>query len=59
VMADLDPEAGPPPEATAAGCCFVDGLEIRSVQAAIDFQSLTGHAADPDMLRDALDEFLS
>lgn len=59
VMADLDPEAVPPPEAVAAGCCFVDGLEIRSVQAAIDFQSLTGHAADPDMLREALDEFLS
>jgi shikimate dehydrogenase len=59
VFADLDPEAGLPPEAAAAGCCFVDGLEIRSVQAAIDFQSLTGMAADPDLLREALDEFLS
>jgi shikimate dehydrogenase len=59
VLADLDPEAAAPVEATAAGCCFVDGLEIRAVQAAIDFQSLTGLATDADMLREALDEFLS
>jgi shikimate dehydrogenase len=59
VFADLDPEAGAPPEATAANCCFVDGQEIRAVQAAIDFQSLTGLTTDPDMLREALDEFLS
>ena len=48
-----------PPEATAAGCCLVDGLEIRAVQAAIDFQSLTGVEADVEMLREALDEYLS
>ena len=59
MFADLDPEATAPPEVTAAGCCFVDGLEIRAVQAAIDFQALTGLTADPDMLREALDEFLS
>jgi shikimate dehydrogenase len=59
VFAELDPEATAPAEVTAAGCCVVDGLEIRAVQAAIDFQSLTGLTTDPDRLREALDEFLS
>lgn len=59
VVADVSPAAGLPPEAQAAGCCLVDGLEIRAVQAAIDFQSLTGVEADVDLLREALDEYLS
>lgn len=59
VVADVSPAAGLPPEARAAGCCLVDGLEIRAVQAAIDFQSLTGVEADVEMLREALDEYLS
>ena len=59
VLADVSPAVGMPPEATAAGCCLVDGLEIRAVQAAIDFQSLTGVEADVEMLREALDEYLS
>jgi shikimate dehydrogenase len=59
VCADIAPEAAPDAAAVAAGCCLVDGLEIRATHAAIDFQSLTGLAADPDMLREALDEFLS
>ena len=59
VFADLDPEASAPAESLSAGCCFVDGQEIRAVQAAIDFHSLTGLGTDPDMLREVLDEFLS
>lgn len=59
VFADIAPEVPPHPDAVAAGCCLVDGLEIRATHAAIDFQSLTGLATDPDMLREALDEFLS
>ena len=43
----------------AGGACFVDGLEVHAVRAAIDFRALTGVEADPDLLRDALDEFLS
>jgi shikimate 5-dehydrogenase len=45
-------------EAAAHGCCLVDGIEIHAVQAAIDFQTLTGLEADVDMLREALEEFL-
>ena len=59
VVADVSPVAGMPPEARAAGCCLVEGLEIRAVQAAIDFRSLTGVEADVEMLREALDEYLS
>lgn len=59
LFADLDPEAVAPAEAAEAGCCYVDGVEIRAVQAAIDFLTLTGQATDVDMLREALDEFLS
>lgn len=44
---------------TANGACFVDGLESHAAQAAIDFRMLTGLDADVDLLRDALDEFLS
>jgi len=49
----------PAVEARRQGGCIVDGLEIHAAQAAIDFQALTGQEADADMLRDALDEFLS
>jgi shikimate dehydrogenase len=46
-------------QALESGGCLVDGLEIHATQTAIDFHELTGVEADPDMLRDALDEFLS
>ncbi|MFM7137026.1 MAG: hypothetical protein ACKO1M_08150 [Planctomycetota bacterium] len=52
-------DADPPPEAVAAGCCLVTGLEVRAVQAAIEFQALTGLEADVELLREALDEYLS
>lgn len=45
-------------EAAAHGCCLVDGIEVHAIQAAIDFQTLTGVGADVDMLREALEEFL-
>lgn len=45
--------------ALAAGACLVDGLEIHAARTAIDFAQITGAAADPDLLRDALDEFLA
>jgi shikimate 5-dehydrogenase len=51
--------ADPPAEAVAAGCCLVTGLEVRAVQAAIEFQALTGIEPDVEMLREALDEYLS
>jgi len=59
LLAETAADAEPPREAVASGCCLVDGLEIRAVQAAIDFQSLTGLEADVEMLREALDEYLS
>lgn len=59
LLAQIAADADPPPEAVAAGCCLVEGLEIRAVQAAIDFQTLTGLEADVEMLREALDEYLS
>jgi shikimate dehydrogenase len=46
-------------DAASHGGCIVDGLEIHAARMAIDFQALTGREADTDMLRDALDEFLS
>ena len=46
-------------QALDAGACFVDGLEVRAARAAIDFQALTGAETDADLLREALDEFLS
>lgn len=46
-------------QAAAAGACVVDGIEVHASRAAIDFQALTGLEADTDMLREALDEFLS
>jgi len=44
---------------TASGACLVDGLEVHAARAAIDFRTLTGADADADLLREALDEFLS
>jgi len=43
----------------ASGACFVDGLEVHAARTAIDFLALTGAEADADLVRDALDEFLS
>jgi len=45
--------------AQKAGCLVIDGLEVYVEKTAIDFQVLTGTAPDPDMLREALEEFLS
>jgi shikimate dehydrogenase len=59
VYADVAAVADPPPEAVAAGCCLVTGLEVRAVQAAIEFQALTGIEPDVELLREALDEYLS
>jgi shikimate dehydrogenase len=46
-------------QAAAAGACVVDGIEVHATRTAIDFHALTGHEADTDMLREALDEFMS
>lgn len=46
-------------QAAAAGACVVDGLEVHATRTAIDFHTLTGHETDTDMLREALDEFMS
>jgi shikimate dehydrogenase len=46
-------------QAAAAGACVVDGIEVHATRTAIDFHALTGLEADTDMLREALDEFLS
>jgi shikimate dehydrogenase len=62
VVADLELTAVPSAvgrQALGVGACFVDGLEVRAARAAIDFRALTGTEADPDLLREALDEFLS
>lgn len=45
--------------ARAAGACAIDGLEIHAARTIIDFRLLAGVDADADMLREALDEFLS
>lgn len=58
-VADVSPGSPLPGRAQEAGACVVDGLEIRAVQAAIDFQALTGLETDADTLREALDEYLS
>jgi shikimate dehydrogenase len=46
-------------QAAAAGACVVDGIEVHATRTAIDFHALTGHEADTEMLREALDEFMS
>jgi shikimate 5-dehydrogenase len=37
----------------------VDGIEIHAAQTAIDFHSLSGIEPDAEMLREALEEFMS
>lgn len=62
VVADLPLVSQPSPLvalATGIGACPIDGLEIHAATTAIDFQTWTGRETDPDMLREALDEFLS
>lgn len=59
VFADATPKGSPLGAVSAAGCCIVDTLEIRALQAAIEFRAFTGVDADIDMLREALDEYLS
>ncbi len=62
VVADLRLATTPSAEgrqAVEVGACLVDGLEIHAARTAIDFQMLFGVETDPDLLRDALDEFLS
>lgn len=62
VVADLAVVGQPSPlmaHARHAGCCTIDGLDVHCEQAAIDFRTWTGRDADPDMLREALDEFFS
>lgn len=46
-------------QAAEQGCCVVDGIEIQAAQTAIDFHALSGVEPDADMLREALEEFLS
>lgn len=62
VVADLRLATSPSPaarQAQDAGACVVDGLEIHAARTGIDIHALLGVDADPDMLREALDEFLS
>jgi shikimate 5-dehydrogenase len=62
VVADLALVSQPAPvvsAARAAGACVVDGIEIHCERTAIDFHALTGLEADSELLREALDEFLS
>ena len=62
VVADTELVDQPSTLVTAAhkaGCCVIDGLEVHVEKTAIDFQVLTGNEPDPDMLREALEEFLS
>lgn len=46
-------------QAADRGCCVVDGIEIHAAQTAIEFHSLSGIEPDAEMLREALEEFLS
>ena len=62
VVADLALGCQPTPlvaAARAGGCCVIDGLEIHCARTAIDFHTLTGIDPDTEMIREALDEFLS
>jgi shikimate dehydrogenase len=59
VFADATPKGGRLDAVRAAGCCLVESLEIRAIQAAIEFRVFTGAEADMEMLREALDEYLS
>ena len=46
-------------QAADRGCCVVDGIEIHAAQTAIDFHSLSGIEPDAEMLREALEGFMS
>jgi len=62
VVADTDLVEQPSSVVAAgqkAGCCVIDGLEVHVAKIVIDFQVLTGTEPDADMLREALEEFLS
>lgn len=62
VVADLPLVPQPSPLialAAGIGACAIDGLEIHAAKTAIDFQTWTGIEPDTDILREALDEFLS
>jgi shikimate dehydrogenase len=59
VFADASPKGFPLHIFQDAGCCIVDNLEVRALQAAIEFRMFTGLDVDVDMLKDALDEYLS
>jgi shikimate 5-dehydrogenase len=62
VMADL--ALGGEPSALVAqgarhGACTIDGIEIRCARTAIEFVQWTGLEPNADLLREALEEFLS
>lgn len=62
VVADFGIGTGASPmleQAAKAGACLIDGIEIRCMRTAIDFKHWTGLEADTDLLREALEEFLS
>lgn len=62
VVVECDLSAQPSPLAAlvaATGACLVDPLEVHAARFAIDFRMLTGVDTDADLLREALDEFLS
>lgn len=46
-------------QASRHGACTIDGIEIRSARTAIDFTQWTGLEPEADLLREALEEFLS
>ncbi|MFM7033636.1 MAG: shikimate dehydrogenase family protein [Planctomycetia bacterium] len=45
--------------ALGVGACAIDGLEIHAETTAIDFHTWAGIETDTEMLREALDEFMS
>jgi len=59
VVADATPKGFPMQAFHTAGCCLIDTLEIRALQAAIEFRMFTGVDADLDLVRESLDEYLS
>ena len=62
VVADFALVPQPSPVVAAAvkhGACAIDGLEIHCAKTAIDFHTWTGIEPDTEMLREALEEWLS
>ena len=62
VVADVPLVAQPSPLvalASGVGACAIDGLEIHAARMAIDFNTWTGIEPDTEMLREALDEYMS